>query len=243
MHSEHAADVEQRIRPERPWRDEDDELYADSQPDEVAALPETDAADIPPDEGDSEPEGILEGIPDVEPEEPVAGERAVSGSVSGLSKENRLGARRSAVKAAVIGFNHAAELHYTQDAIKRWEGIAKSRRSAHGEFPRHADCSSFATWCLWNGLKARFGVHDTVNNQNWRAGFTGTMHNCGKRVIHQENWLLADLVLYGIVGKPRTHHVAIHVGDGWVISFGSDPGPRKLRWNYRSDVLAVRRYI
>ena len=243
MHSEHAADVEQQIRPERPWRDEDDELYADSQPEEVAALPETEAKDLPPDEGDEEPAGILESVPDVEPEEPVAGERAVTGSVSGLSKENRLQARRSAVKAAVLGFSHAPQMHYTQHGVKRWEGIAQSLRSAHDQFPRNADCSSFATWCLWNGLKARFGVRDTVNNANWRSGFTGTMHNNGKRVIHKENWLLADLVLYGIVGRPETHHVAIHVGDGWVISFGSDPGPFKIRWNYRSDVLAVRRYI
>jgi cell wall-associated NlpC family hydrolase len=243
MHSEQAGQAEQRIQAERPWRDEDDELYADSQPEEVAALPETDARDIPPDEGDEEPEEVLESVPDVEPDEPVEGERAVTGSVSGLSKQNRNQARRSAVKAAVIGLNHAPELRYTQAAGPRWEGISKSLRSAHGKFPRNADCSSFATWCLWNGLKARYGVRDTVNNQNWRAGYTGTMHNCGKRVVHTENMLLGDLVLYGKVGQPRTHHVAIHVGDGWVISFGSDPGPFKLRWNYRSDVLAIRRYI
>lgn len=243
MHTEQAAQAEQRVRAERPWRDEDDELYAEAQPDEVAALPETPLSDLPFDVGDREPEEILEQVPDVEPEESVAAERAVSGSVSGLSKENRLQARRSTVKAAVLAFNNAPAVHYTQDAVKRWEGISKSLRSSRGDFPRNADCSSFATWCLWNGLKARFGVRDTVNNLNWRGGFTGTMHNCGKRVIHQQNWLLADCVLYGIVGQPRTHHVGVHVGDGWVISHGSEGGPYKLRWNYRADVLAVRRYI
>ena len=69
------------------------------------------------------------------------------------------------------------------------------------------------------------------------------MLNHGKPVQRQENWLLGDLVLYGVVARPRTQHVAILVGDGWVISHGSDPGPYKLRWNYRSDVLGVRRFV
>jgi hypothetical protein len=243
MHTEHGAQAEQRILAGRPWRDEDDELYADEQPDDIAAIPETPIFDIPFDVGDREPDGLIDPMEEIAPEEPVPAEREITASVSGLSAAHRVQARKSAVKAAGIGLAHAPVIHYTQDPVKRWEGISKRLRSAHGEFPHNADCSSFVTWCLWNGLKARYGVRDTVNNQNWRAGYTGTMHNCGKRVMHQANWLLGDLVLYGIVGRPATHHVAMHVGGGWVISHGSENGPFKLRWNYRSDVISVRRYI
>jgi hypothetical protein len=35
--------------------------------------------------------------------------------------------------------------------------------------------SSFATWCLWNGLALRFGLGDIVNAAGWTAGYTGTM--------------------------------------------------------------------
>lgn len=161
-------------------------------------------------------------------------------SVSGLSHDNRIKARDLAIQAAVLGLRRAESLHYTQNAAARWEGINHELKAWRGECPRHADCSSFVTWCIWNGLD-HFGVRDTVNGVNWRYGYTGSMHEHGKRVKHQSNWLRGDAMLYGDV-YGRTGHTAIYVGGGKVISFGSEPGPFLLPANYR-PITEVRRYI
>lgn len=161
-------------------------------------------------------------------------------SVSGLSAPHRIRARDLAVRAAYLGLRNKDALHYTQGP-QRWEGIAKNLKAWRGEFPRNGDCSAFATWCLWNGLD-HYGVRDTVNGHNWRAGYTGTMVNHGKRVVHEANILRGDLALYG---DPygRSGHVAICVGGGRVISFGSEAGPYLLALHYRSDLRQIRRYI
>jgi cell wall-associated NlpC family hydrolase len=162
-------------------------------------------------------------------------------SVSGLSYDHRIEARDRVMIAAELGLRRASSLSYTQDAADRWDGITRELNAKMGECPRTADCSSFATWCLWNGLHIPFHVRDTVNGASWRYGYTGSMVNHGKRVLHRENWLRADLVLYG---DPfgRSGHVAVYVGGGKVISFGGDPGPRLLPADYR-PIAQVRRYI
>jgi hypothetical protein len=166
-------------------------------------------------------------------------------SVSGLSKAHRIEARDRAVRAAMLGLDHRAELHYTQGPL-RWQGIDKKYRSQVGQYPRYADCSSFATWCLWNGLFVKFGVRDTVNGAAWRAGYTGTMLNNGKEVQHEYSVQRGDCVIYGR-GAPGVH-TAIVVGrrtDGkiMVVSHGSEPGPFYVPFDYRSDILSIRRYI
>lgn len=162
-------------------------------------------------------------------------------SVSGLSPHHRAVAKAAVVQAAVLGLHHAPELHYTQGA-KRWEGITSKLVAARGHYPNNADCSAFATWCLWNGLYVLFGVRDVVNGADWRAGYTGTMHTHGKVVAHRENVQHGDLALYG---DPygRSGHVAVCVGGGHVISFGSEPGPFLLPIDYRADCREIRRYI
>lgn len=160
-------------------------------------------------------------------------------SISGLSRRHRIEARDIAVRAAILGLRRAPSLHYTQGA-SRWEGIAHRLFAWKGECPHYADCSAFATWCLWNGLH-HFGVRDTVNGANWRYGYTGTMAKHGKLVRHEGNILRGDLVLYGH-GWPF-EHVAIAVGGGKVISHGSEAGPFLLPIDYRSDRAEVRRYI
>lgn len=167
----------------------------------------------------------------------------MSGSVSGLNSRERANARRLLLQAAELGLHRAPSLHYTQGP-KRWEGIDKDLRAWRGQCPEWADCSSFATWCLYEGLR-HYGVRDVVNGAAWRAGWTGTMATRGKRVIHDESIKVGDLALYGDpVG--RTGHVAV-VADVkprlMVISFGSDPGPFLLPLRYRSDLRQVRRYI
>jgi hypothetical protein len=166
-------------------------------------------------------------------------------SVSGLPRAQRRKARKGAVRAALLGLRNPTSVHYTQDLTSRWEGIRKRHDASKGRFPKHSDCSSFATWCLWNGLQLAFGVDDVVNGLDWTAGYTGTMLNNGRPVRHVENVKQADCVFYGTEWPGK--HVAIVVGRQggvpMVVSHGSEEGPFFVRYNYRPDVLQIRRYI
>jgi hypothetical protein len=221
--------------PESEFVDDDSEYEEDASKDEqteIAGLEPADPDTIPPDEGDIGQAGLSEGA------------RATP-SLSGLALEQRRKARRRSVRAALLGLRNLSEVHYTQDALPRWEGIRNHLDASQGEFPAHSDCSSFATWCLWNGLKLQFEVEDVVNGSDWAAGFTGTMLNNGRRVHHVENVRPGDCVLYGTEWPGK--HVAIVVGRQedvpMVVSHGSEEGPFLLRYDYRSDVMQFRRYI
>src|SRR5262245_32669359 len=153
-------------------------------------------------------------------------------SVSGLSKANRLKARELIADAAWLTYNHRGEVHYTQGS-RRWDGINLDLKAYQDEYPKYADCSSFATWCIWNGLD-HFGVRDTVNGLAWKAGWTGTMLQHGKQVVHLENVLRGDCVIYG-TGAPGKHTaiiVGVRNGKPMVISHGSEAGPYYLPYDY-----------
>jgi|SRR5437868_9307067 len=164
---------------------------------------------------------------------------------SGLSSAHRIRARDLAIQAALLGLHNAPAIHYTQGA-KRWQGIDNHLKSWRGEYPKYADCSAFTTWCLWNGLD-HFHVRDVVNGAAWKSGYTGTQLDHGERIDGRFKPQRADLVLYG-TGYPG-HHVAIVIGrrkaDGklMVVSHGSEGGPYFLPFDYRSDVMQLRRYI
>lgn len=164
-------------------------------------------------------------------------------SVSGLNRDQRAIARHLVTQAALLGHRHAAAIHYTQSS-ERWEGIDSHRIAAAGQYARHFDCSSFATWCLWNGLHLPFGVPDVVNGLSWSAGFTGTMAAHGRRVDHVANARRGDCVLYG--AGPNYEHTAVIVGrkrgELLVVSHGSEPGPFLLPYDYRTPAQ-IRRYI
>jgi hypothetical protein len=166
------------------------------------------------------------------------------GSYSGLDKAQRIRCRDRACQAAWLLYNHRGAVHYTQGA-RRWEGIRSGRNARKGQFPAYCDCSSSSTWYLWNGLYLGFGMGDVVNGLGWRAGFTGTLRKHGKVVKDHDNILRCDLVLYG--KPPNGSHVAMVVSfkgsRPYVISHGSEAGPLFLPYDYRSDVLEVRRYI
>lgn len=165
-------------------------------------------------------------------------------SVSGLSRDHRIKARDRAVQAAYLAYNHRDRVHYTQKS-RRWEGIQLSCNARIGEFPRYADCSAFVTWCLWNGLHLQFGVRDTVNGTNWRSGFTGTMLEHGKQVHHLSNVQRGDCIIYG-ERAPGAHTaivVGVKGGTPVCISHGSEGGPYFVPYNYRGDILQIRRYI
>lgn len=141
------------------------------------------------------------------------------------------------LQAAVLGLHHAQGLHYSMGP-ERWQGIAYRRVAIRGLYPAVADCSSFYTWCAWNGLYVPFKYPDVVNGQGWHAGWTGTMMEHGHRVASP---LPGDAVIYG--PGPNGSHTAIYTGGGLVVSNGSESGPLLLPWRYRADVLSVRRYF
>jgi len=166
-------------------------------------------------------------------------------SISGLSKSQRAQARKRVYEAAWLGYSNRSRVHYTQGS-QRWEGINKNFNAMQNEYPKYADCSSFATWCLWNGLFIPFRCRDTVNGAGWKAGYTGTMLKHGKEVVHLSNVLVGDCMLYGKKGTTGAH-VAIAVGKKsgkvMVISHGSEGGPYFVPYDYRSDRIGWRRYI
>jgi cell wall-associated NlpC family hydrolase len=69
-----------------------------------------------------------------------------------------------------------------------------------------------------------------LNYNGW--GFTGTQIQHGKR-ISVVQLKPGDLVFYGRHG---ISHVAIYVGNGRVVSHGSESGPLLLSTYYRSDL-------
>jgi hypothetical protein len=168
-------------------------------------------------------------------------------SASGLSTVHRVQARDRAVNAAMLGLRHAPQMFYTQGP-QRWEGIARKLNAKLGEYPKHVDCSAFVTWCLYNGLViSGFTNRDIVNGADWKGGYTGTLLTHGKQVHHLENVQRADYVIYGNGGTGE--HTALVVGrrkaDGkiMVVSMGSDAGPFYLPYDYRRDIMQVRRAI
>jgi cell wall-associated NlpC family hydrolase len=161
-------------------------------------------------------------------------------STSGLGYEQRIRCRDRVVQAARLAAAHEPQVHYTMGS-QRWQGISKGLNAAHGQFPTQADCSSFVTWCLWNGLYLRYGLGDTVNGHDWKAGYTGTLLDHGRRVLQTSQALRGDLVFYD---NPR--HVAIIVsrvnGVPRVISHGSEGGPSNRVISYR-PIMQIHRYI
>ena len=160
----------------------------------------------------------------------------------GLTDQDRIVARRKMMRSALLAYNHAPSIHYTQGP-RRWSGIDQKKRSYKGQYPYYADCSAFVTWIYWDALKKHInhGFPDILNGARWQAGFTGTLLNHG-RPVKGKPTLIGDLVIYGTPGSTGKH-VAMYIGNGKVISHGSEGGPYILPWNYRSDVQSVRRYL
>jgi cell wall-associated NlpC family hydrolase len=151
----------------------------------------------------------------------------------------KLTVRERAVRAAMLGVKHRDKIIYTQGPT-RWSGIQQGKRAHKDQYPTAADCSSFVTWCLWDALGGPKAGADRVNGASWTAGFTGTQCSHGK-VVSRQKMQPGDLVMYpgsnGQIG-----HVAIYVGDGKVVSHGSNPGPQVLRADYRA-IGHIRSYL
>lgn len=158
-----------------------------------------------------------------------------------ITPRHREIARQRVLTACELMLAHPAEIHYSQGP-DRWEGITQRLVAPHGQYPRHADCSSTVTWMLWQALYNTFGVRDVVNGEGWRAGFTGTMAAHGEHVEPRVGHLrIGDALLYG--RAPIYEHTTIYTGGGMCFSHGSEGGPYKLPINYRPDLNTARRYI
>lgn len=161
-------------------------------------------------------------------------------SVSGLRAPHRAVARHRVLEACGLMLAHKEQVHYSQGP-DRWSGITEHLLPSHGQFPAHSDCSSSATWILWNALHVPYGVRDVVNDTRWLSGYTGTIARHGKQVRDLANLAVGDLILYGY--RWPYEHVAVYVGGGYVFSHGSEAGPFKLPMRYRADFAQARRFI
>lgn len=159
-------------------------------------------------------------------------------SATGLNVAQRVRARKRIVAAAYTCLHNSSVMAYSQRA-DRWSGIDNHLRSYKGQVPRTSDCSSSSTWMIWDAVQRYWPLPDFVNGEGWKAGYTGTMQDHGRRVTGRK--LPGDLVFYGDQGGGVAEHVAVYVGKGLVVSHGS-PGAHLLPWDYRS-VNEVRRYI
>jgi hypothetical protein len=172
----------------------------------------------------------------------VAAGRVHSGAYS-LSATDRARAVKIMVAAFRLAFQHAGAVHYTQSGA-RFGGIRGRLRYADGRYPTQEDCSSMYTWAFWNGITSVAGMTapDLVNGANWTAGYTGTLLSHGRQVPIS-NRRGGDAVIYG-TGFPGHHVAMVDYNDhDMVYSHGSESGPYHIKWNYRSDIMQVRRYL
>lgn len=150
---------------------------------------------------------------------------------SELTAQEVAEARHIIVEGARWMADHSDEVNYTELGL-RWSAINEDRRIAAGQYLQYGDCSSTATWLLWNGLTHRNrDFPDIVNGAQWRYGWTGTIARHGKPVPSLRQLDVGDLILYGS-GWPY-RHVTVALGDGKCFSHGTQAGP------FIIDVLAT----
>jgi hypothetical protein len=166
----------------------------------------------------------------------------MSERVSGLSDDHAAHARVIIAKSARVMVAHKSSVHYTQGPT-RWAGINYKLTITKGQYPRRCDCSSTSHWMLWDAMARPYGVRDLVSHLAWQGGWTGSMYQNGKRVVHDENLKIGDQIFYGDQGGGIPEHVATYVGGGKVFSHGSEGGPYILDLDYRKDRRMSRRYI
>lgn len=145
--------------------------------------------------------------------------------------------RRKIAKAAHCGYINRDQVHYTQHEGTRMEGITEQRRPP--DFPRWADCSSFAIWCYWAA-----GAPDP-NGTGYHGGWSGSLVLKGTEVKIGEA-AMGDLAFYG-TSRSHINHVTVYVGNGKCVSHGQETGPMQYNLNYERGSLGglqlVRTYL
>lgn len=143
--------------------------------------------------------------------------------------------RRKIADAAHCGYVNRDEIHYTQAAGTRMDGILQERRPP--DFPRWADCSSFAIWCYWAA-----GAPDP-NGGNFTGGWSGSLIQKGQETDEAG---VGDIAFYG-TSRSDINHVTVCVGNGRCISHGQESGPTLLPLDYPRGSLGglqlVRTYL
>jgi len=132
-------------------------------------------------------------------------------------------------------YNNRYNEVYTQSA-SRWQGINDEIHPPNA--PTYSDCSSAVSWCYWTV----FGNGpDILNNENWSAGYTGTMAQNGWE-IDCSDLLPGDVILYGS-GAPWDH-TEMYMGNGQTVSHGADPVSYQNAWSLQGfDSNQCRRYF
>lgn len=129
---------------------------------------------------------------------------------------------------ALWGYNNRGLIHYAQ---QRPMDLLNDLY----HLPVSNDCSEFATKAY------KYAGATDPNGVNYNgSGYTGTLASHGRRVTLGQAQV-GDLVLYG--PAPTYEHVAIYIGNGRVISHGSEGGPYLLPIDYRSDRGEIRSYF
>lgn len=128
------------------------------------------------------------------------------------------------VAAAYRGLREADRLYY-----KERRPIPRSMWTNNAPGRCETDCSGFATLVY----KAA-GAPDPNGFGYNGSGNTGTLMANGVRVAKPEP---GDLVFYR-----SPEHVGIIVGEGYVIEFGGEPGPKKVPIHYRNDMIGYYRF-
>jgi Putative peptidoglycan binding domain/NlpC/P60 family len=128
--------------------------------------------------------------------------------------------RRKIAAAAHCGFVNRDEVHYTQEAGTRMDGILNERRPP--DFPRSADCSSFAIWCYWAA-----GAPDP-NESGYSGGWSGSLLQRGRETNEPG---VGDIAFYG-TSRSDINHVTVCVGNGRCVSHGQESGPTLLPLDY-----------
>lgn len=136
------------------------------------------------------------------------------------------------VAAAMSGVKKRDTIHYSQGLVLRWTGISKHLTNSQ---PPYADCSSYTTWLFWRArtkIRGSAGL-DIVNGQGWTEGYTGTQTNHGHRHRFGVRAYKPGRTLCFYGEGASVTHVAVYVGNGMVVSHGSEAGPLYLPYNYR----------
>jgi hypothetical protein len=158
-------------------------------------------------------------------------------------------AREVVVEAALLALDSRGQIVYSgrnrETVGRRWQGIEDE--VAPPEVPRYADCSSFATWCLW--LAREFGAEDP-SSREWAPGSTHTMEGHG-RAVSIANARPGSLFFY--FNEAWGGHVGVmveRVADiPMIVGFGREGGPAYVRYDYRvktlgwNDLRSVKDYI
>lgn len=135
------------------------------------------------------------------------------------------GTKRDAIIARQVGwlnalYNRRYNVPYSQ---------ARPSQLVSADRVTRADCSgSIAGACAWAHI---------LPAVDWRYTNTWSQIKLGRDVGSVLKAKVGDVFLYG-----SPSHEACYLGDGLVFSFGSYPA-KVLRWNYRSDLTAIRRFV